>query len=433
MRASSSLLALLAASVAPLIQASTFEFTGPDTNAPLNLSASSINITWTLDRGDNPGDWKARHINLNYISETSDGTGISYAIGTNISLPDGDGSYSWNPASVLEGLNKSENGNLWVSSGKKHYFTASTEPAGTTTLRSAPRPSSPSTVRSLATAPPDLRRQTITLPDGRLLGFAEYGDPQGRPLLYFHGYPSSRLEASAADDLARQRNIRLLALDRPGFGLSSPQPGRQILDWPVDVAAFAKDKNLDRFAVMGLSGGGPYALACAKALPREMLTGVGLFASGLVSTTRWVLGTNMAQKRIDAWLEGERKKAKDEAKTPKSKPERPVSEARDDLLRMLIGEPFAQGSEAAVYEAKLLSSDSWGFDFERVDYDKVQIWHGAKDKNAPIALIRYMAERLPYCRLTELKDDSHYTMFQHVAGALDDLVPAKEVNPSSET
>ena len=130
------------------------------------------------------------------------------------------------------------------------------------------------------------QNQTFSLPDRRVLGFAEYGVPDGKPVLYFHGYPSSRLEAEPADEMARCRGLRFIALDRPGFGLSTPQPHRRILDWPKDVQAFAKGMRLPPFAVLGLSGGGPFALACAHALPRDMLTAVGLFASG----PPWVAG-----------------------------------------------------------------------------------------------------------------------------------------------
>ncbi|KGQ12395.1 hypothetical protein BBAD15_g1859 [Beauveria bassiana D1-5] len=95
--------------------------------------------------------------------------------------------------------------------------------------------------------------QTITLPDGRTLGFE-------KTLLYFHGYPSSRIEAKLLDQLALAHSIRILALDRPGYGLSTPQrPRRSLLDWPRDVEAFAASQHLDRFAVLGLSGGGPFA------------------------------------------------------------------------------------------------------------------------------------------------------------------------------
>ncbi|CRK11802.1 hypothetical protein BN1723_009497 [Verticillium longisporum] len=104
--------------------------------------------------------------------------------------------------------------------------------------------------RRFATTLANTHCQEFTLPDGRILGFAGYGDPRGQPLLYFHGFPSSRLEASVMDDMARQRKIRLLALDRPGFGRSSTQPGQRILDWPADVAAFATGQNIERFAAI---------------------------------------------------------------------------------------------------------------------------------------------------------------------------------------
>ncbi|MGI4944133.1 MAG: alpha/beta fold hydrolase, partial [Janthinobacterium lividum] len=96
-----------------------------------------------------------------------------------------------------------------------------------------------------------------------MISVEEYGDPAGPPVLYFHGWPASRLEAGLIPDLS----VRLLALDRPGYGRSTPQPGRTLLDWPADVAAVADRLGLAKFHVVGLSGGGPYAAACALALP----------------------------------------------------------------------------------------------------------------------------------------------------------------------
>jgi len=109
--------------------------------------------------------------------------------------------------------------------------------------------------------------QTLRLPDGRTLGYAAFGAPDKPPLLYFHGWPGSRLEAGLMDQLP----VRVIAPDRPGYGASSPQPGRQLLDWPRDVAALADHLGLDRFAVLGVSGGGPYAAACAYALPQRVV------------------------------------------------------------------------------------------------------------------------------------------------------------------
>ncbi|CAI6094141.1 unnamed protein product, partial [Clonostachys chloroleuca] len=91
--------------------------------------------------------------------------------------------------------------------------------------------------------------QTFGLPDDRVLGFTEYGSREGKPLLFFHGYPSSRLEASGVDELARWRGIRVISLDRPGYGLSTTQPNRTIVDWPADVRTFAEGMKLDKFAI----------------------------------------------------------------------------------------------------------------------------------------------------------------------------------------
>ncbi|KAK7426891.1 hypothetical protein QQZ08_006637 [Neonectria magnoliae] len=322
----------------------------------------------------------------------------------------------------------------------------------------------------MATLPHE--NQTFKLPDGRVLGFAEYGPPDGTPVLYFHGYPSSRLEAGPVLAAARRRNLRLIALDRPGFGLSTPQPRRRILDWPADVRAFARGMRLPRFAVLGLSGGGPYALACARELPRDMLAGVGLFASGppwaagreqmtllrramsvaanywpgglravlaaIAGAARWLATTGLVRRRIDAFLQGlrDKEKAKTKAKAEDAgrddaTPERTIPEVREELVRMLLEEPFRQGAEATVHEARLLSSQDWGFEFEDVDYDAVRMWHGVEDQNAPVAMIRYMAERLPHGVLREFEGDTHYTMFKHLEGALAELV-AQEAKVTEE-
>ncbi|MBE3049329.1 alpha/beta hydrolase, partial [Candidatus Bathyarchaeota archaeon] len=127
-----------------------------------------------------------------------------------------------------------------------------------------------SQTRTITTQTPT--NQTFTLPSGRALGYRQVGTPTGTPLLYFHGYPSSRLEVDAAHALALKHNIRLIALERPGYGISTPQPGRTILSFSDDVQAFASGMGLARFGVLGLSGGGPFAVACAYALPRGMLT-----------------------------------------------------------------------------------------------------------------------------------------------------------------
>ncbi|CAH0015787.1 unnamed protein product [Clonostachys rhizophaga] len=180
----------------------------------------------------------------------------------------------------------------------------------------------------------------------------------------------SRLEASGVDELARRRGIRVISLDRPGYGLSTTQPNRTIVDWPADVRAFAEGMKLDKFSIIGGSGGGPYALACAHALPREMLAGVGFFASA----PPWAAGVHHMSR---------------------------------------------------AQRVMLLSAHEWGFKFEYVGYNQVWIWHGANDANAPIVMIEYLAKRLPHCTLRAFSYDTHFTMFKRLELALDDLFPGE--------
>ncbi len=118
----------------------------------------------------------------------------------------------------------------------------------------------------------------ITLRDGRQLAYAEYGDPQGKPIFFFHGTPGSRLFHHPDTSIAASAGARIIAVDRPGFGRSDFKPGRTLLDWPNDVVQLADALNIDRFAVVGYSGGGPYAAVCASSIP-DRLTAAGLVSS----------------------------------------------------------------------------------------------------------------------------------------------------------
>jgi len=101
------------------------------------------------------------------------------------------------------------------------------------------------------------------LKDGRRLGYAKFGVSNGKPLFHFHGYPGSRLEGKLIHETAARCGVDLIAVDRPGMGFSDIKPDRSILDWPNDVIELADLIGIDRFAVEGVSGGGPYSLACA--------------------------------------------------------------------------------------------------------------------------------------------------------------------------
>ncbi len=117
----------------------------------------------------------------------------------------------------------------------------------------------------------------MTLPNGRRLGFAEGGRADGPVVVYLHGAPGSRLDVSALDHAFTDEGVRVLSVDRPGYGSSTPQPGRSMDQFPADVAAVADHLGIERFAVVGLSSGGPYSIALATLLP-DRVVGCGVMS-----------------------------------------------------------------------------------------------------------------------------------------------------------
>jgi pimeloyl-ACP methyl ester carboxylesterase len=111
----------------------------------------------------------------------------------------------------------------------------------------------------------------LTLPDGRKLAYAEFGKPDGYPVLYFHAAPSSRLEPLfLGDDIFSRFGLRVICPDRPGMGQSDFQSHRGFSDWPKDVIFLTEAIGLNQFSVLGVSGGGGYAAVCAATIPEKL-------------------------------------------------------------------------------------------------------------------------------------------------------------------
>jgi len=111
---------------------------------------------------------------------------------------------------------------------------------------------------------------TLKLKDGRILSYAEYGDPKGKPLFFFHGWPSSRLHGLRINKAAKKFHIRVIATDRPGMGPSDFQENRTLLDFPDDIEELANNLGFKKFSIMGVSGGGPYSTVCAYKIPHRI-------------------------------------------------------------------------------------------------------------------------------------------------------------------
>jgi pimeloyl-ACP methyl ester carboxylesterase len=265
----------------------------------------------------------------------------------------------------------------------------------------------------------------LTLRDGRRLGYAQYGRPHGEPILYFHGHPGSRLEASLAHEAASASGFRVIALDRPGCGLSDFQPGRAITDWPADVEEAADALGISTFSVAGGSGGGPYALACAWRLPGRVvraavISGVGPFqVPGITKGMRW-------QNRVffplaARWPALASTLMRSMRRNVISRPERTLDALaramspadaeivhRPDVRPLLIAditEAFRQGAGGAAQDMVLLGSP-WGFSLREIKQE-VFLWQGEADTLVPPAMGRYQAEQIPRSHATTIPGAGH--------------------------
>lgn len=283
--------------------------------------------------------------------------------------------------------------------------------------------------------------QIVTLPDGRRLGFAEYGDPGGRPLLAFHGTPGARQMIRVIDRVARERRVRVIAPDRPGFGLSDFQPGRRLGDWPDDVSALADRLGLEQFAVAGVSGGGPYALACAWKIPARLeavgvVSGMGPLqarnfyshlSKGQVAGLLMVRHVPKLARLAAAGFGFGLRRTPDKVLATLMAASAPADRAileRPEVSAALL-EAFAEalraGSRGLAHELALFGQ-AWGFALEAITV-RVELWHGESDLQVPVWLGRATAERLPRCRARMIPGAGHYWIFDHQDELLDTLFP----------
>ena len=281
---------------------------------------------------------------------------------------------------------------------------------------------------------PDHEARILALQSGRRLCFAEYGAPDGQPLFYFHGWPSSRLQASLLHDLARAAGLRIIAPDRPGAGKSDPDPERHLRDWPPLVAELADHLGIDRFLVMGVSGGGPYATACAYWLPKRVRAAAVVCGapplhefpdrSALLFPYRLLLRLRpVAPALMILLLPLSRWIASQEAHQAPLRwvlrwvdpVDRAALERHDDLRVIMAGflEGSSQGGMPMVRDADIYLED-WEIDYAQFT-TPVDIWHGALDRNLPIAIAREVAARIPTARTHWIEDEGHYSLAMNKA------------------
>jgi pimeloyl-ACP methyl ester carboxylesterase len=283
--------------------------------------------------------------------------------------------------------------------------------------------------------------QTITLPDGRTLGFATFGAETGPIVFFLHGFGDSRLLGAVYHEPGKEQGLRIVAVDRPGIGLSTPQPNRKVLDHANDICLLAAHLQAETYSIMGVSGGGPYALACAYALPAEQLKAVSMvcgfgpfdltmrnskWTTYLIFSAfklfpfllRWSRAGTVKQIRtetadtfiantklqLDAWyMRFVGPAAKDAALL------------RDDRFLAFVYEAAregcAHGVEGHMMEYEVMTASDLGFELEDIRADlPIGLWYGREDASADLRVGEALAKVLGGKARLFVREEAHLSL-----------------------
>jgi pimeloyl-ACP methyl ester carboxylesterase len=288
------------------------------------------------------------------------------------------------------------------------------------------------------------RENLIELEDGAVIAIEEYGDANGVPVIFCHGWPSSRTMARLTDEPALTLGIRIISPDRPGIGNSTLQPDRKLTDWPRLVQRVVDHLHIGEFRMLAISGGAPYAYATAAAMPQRLraiaiVGGAPPLAEltnteGLLPLYHWMLALHRTRPQLLRRL------------FYLARPVlslRPPIRLRPLFLKMLLLRPCDAESlrDAAAFEAIFESqrrawrtsaegvmadaqiyAQPWGFTIEDVRVP-VRLWHGKQDRAFSVHLAEEVAKRLPDCKAHFIEDAGHYSLpIRHMREILEDLI-----------
>jgi pimeloyl-ACP methyl ester carboxylesterase len=273
-------------------------------------------------------------------------------------------------------------------------------------------------------------QRTVRAPDGRTLAIEEAGDPGGRPVLVHNGTPNSRhLFAPAAADAAA-RGLRLIGYDRPGYGGSTPQPGRTVADCAADVRAICAELGIDRLAMWGVSGGGPHLLACAALLPDLVTAAASLASLAPADAERLDWYEGMGQDNADDFrlLKSDPEAMRAKLETEREETLATTAEDLAKLLKTLLTPTDAAAltgefAEYLVYTGReglapgsqgwwddgVAHASPWGFELSAIRVP-VLLMHGRQDQFVPFGHGQWLAARIPGVEARLLDHDGHLTL-----------------------
>jgi len=275
-------------------------------------------------------------------------------------------------------------------------------------------------------------QRTVRTSDGRTLAVEESGDPAGRPVLAHMGTPNSRHIYGPHGRDAAERGLRLISYDRPGYGGSSPKPGRSVADCAEDARAICAELGIDRLAMWGISGGGPHVLACAALLP-DLVTAVASLASlapfeadGLdyfagmgqenVDDTRLYFADEAAARaQTDEFRVGFLAASPDDMASAMESFLTPVDAALldgelDKFMTASMKDGLAPGSQGWWDDNCLIRP--WGIDVADIAVD-VLLLHGKHDKFVPFGHGEWLAAHIPGVEARLSDEDGHLTLLEY--------------------
>ena len=290
------------------------------------------------------------------------------------------------------------------------------------------------------------KERFVQLQGDAVVAFQEYGDANGVPVMFCHGWPSSCTMARLTDEPARELGVRIISPDRPGISGSSLQPNRTLADWPRVMERVLDHVGIGEFRALAISGGAPYAYAMAATMP-ERVRAIAIVAGavpmaeleearGLLPLYRWMLALYRSRPQLLRRL------------FCMARPIlalRPPVRLRPLLLKMLMLRPCDAESlrDAAAFEAIFESqrrawrgsaegvmadaqiyAQPWGFSLEDVRVP-VRLWHGKQDRAFSVHLAEEVAKRLPDCNARFIDNAGHYSLpIRQMREILEDLVSA---------
>lgn len=273
--------------------------------------------------------------------------------------------------------------------------------------------------------------QHIVLEDNRKLGFAEYGNSKEYPIIYCHGSQSSRLEMHYDIYFAIKNHLRIITIDRPGHGLSDFNPNGSILQFARDVKQLIEYLEINKFSVVGMSAGAPFALAIAYLYPENIyktsiISGFAPFNNeskkhlskevklmlNLAKTFPFLLKIVLKIQVIK--LGKNPKKAVNDFLKMMSQPDQEILK-NDLVMKVIINmfkEAYRNGSKGVAYEISNLLVKNWEFELNEIQVP-VTFWQGKKDNNVPFQWAQYMSSKIKESHLKEYPEKGHLLIFEY--------------------